>query len=63
MIKDLNDKAFKHYIYAEHYNVILDFVQTLKPKKTISIIFNKEPRIVKKHLIQKDKKRVQTNYL
>ena len=51
MIKDLNNKTFKHYIYTEHYNATLDLVQILKPKKTSNITFNKEPRILKKHLI------------
>ncbi len=37
MIKDLNDKVFKHYIYAEYYNVVLDFVRRLKLKKTSQI--------------------------
>ncbi len=43
MIKDLSDKAFKHYIYIEHYNAALDFIRILKPEKTSSIIFSKEP--------------------
>ena len=51
MIKDLNDKMFKHYIYTEHYNVALDFTRSLKPEKAISIIFNKELRISKEYLI------------
>ncbi len=51
MIKDLDDKAFKHYIYIEYYNTALDFVRILEPEKTANIIFSKELRIVKKHLI------------
>ena len=51
MTKDLNDKTFKHYIYIEYYNVILDLVKILKPKKTLNITFNKELRILKEHLI------------
>ncbi len=51
MIKDLGDKTFKHYIYIEYYNAALDFIQILKPEKTSNIIFNKELRILKKHLI------------
>ncbi len=51
MIKDLNNKVFKHYIYIEHYDVILDFARILGLKKTSNIIFNKEPRISKEHLI------------
>ena len=51
MIKDLGNKTFKHYIYIEHYNIALDFIRILKPKKTSSIIFNKEPWILKKHLV------------
>ncbi len=42
MIKDLGKKAFKHYIYIEHYNVALDFARSLKFKKALSIIFSKE---------------------
>jgi len=51
MIKDLNEKAFKHYIYIEYYNITLDFIRSLKPKKTTSITFNKELRISKEYLI------------
>ena len=42
MIKDLNEKIFKHYIYIEHYNIALDLVRSLRFKKTLSITFNKE---------------------
>ncbi len=42
MIKDLNDKIFKYYIYIEYYDVALDFVRILRLEKTSSIIFNKE---------------------
>ena len=42
MIKDLNNKAFKYYIYTEYYNIILDLVRGLRPEKTLSITFNKE---------------------
>ncbi len=51
MIKDLSDKAFKHYTYTEYYNVVLDFVRILKPEKTLNITFNKESWILKKHLV------------
>ncbi len=51
MIKDLNDKTFKYYIYIEHYDVILDFVKRLRSEKTSSIIFSKKPRISKEYLI------------
>ncbi len=51
MIKDLSDKIFKYHIYIEHYNIALDFVRGLKLKKTSNIIFNKEPRISKEHLV------------
>ena len=51
MIKDLDDKTFKHRIYIEHYNVVLDFAKDLKPEKTSSIIFNKKSKISKKHLV------------
>jgi len=51
MIKDLNEKTFKHYIYAKHYNVVLDLVRRLKLKKTSNMTFNKESRISKEHLI------------
>ncbi len=58
MIKDLNDKAFKHYIYIEYYNAVLDLIQRLEPEKTSNITFNKKPQISKKHLVQKNKKKV-----
>ncbi len=51
MIKDLNDKIFKYYIYIEHYDAALDFVKSLKSKKILIIIFNKEFRILKEYLI------------
>ncbi len=51
MIKDLNDKVFNHYIYTEYYDIVLDFIQRLKPKKISSITFNKKLRILKKHLV------------
>ena len=63
MIKDLSDKAFKHYIYIEYYDMVLNFVRNLRLEKTSNIIFNKELRISKKYLIQKDKKKVRINYL
>ena len=58
MVKDLNDKIFKHHIYIEHYNIALNFAKGLRPEKTSNITFNKELRISKEHLIQKDKKGV-----
>ena len=58
MIKDLENKVFKYYIYMKYYNVALDLARNLRLEKTSSIIFNKELRILKEHLIQKDKKRV-----
>ncbi len=51
MVKDLNEKTFKHYIYIEHYNIILDFARSLELEKTLNITFNKEPRILKEYLI------------
>ncbi len=42
MIKDLNDKTFKHYIYIEYYDIALDFARGLKPEKTSSMMFNKK---------------------
>ncbi len=51
MIKDLNDKIFKHYIYIEYYNIALDLIRGLRFKKTSNIIFNKELRISKEYLI------------
>ncbi len=58
MIKDLNEKTFKYHIYIEHYDVALDFIRSLRLKKVLNIIFNKELRILKEYLIQKDKKEV-----
>ena len=57
MIKDLNKKVFKHHIYTEYYNAVLDFIRILGLKKTSNITFGKKPQILKKHLIQKDKKK------
>ncbi len=51
MIKDLNDKTFKHHIYTEHYNATLDLARILRLEKTSNIIFNKKPRILKEYLI------------
>ncbi len=42
MIKDLNDKVFKHHIYIEHYNAALNFVRILKLEKISNITFSKE---------------------
>ncbi len=42
MIKDLNDKAFKYYIYIEYYNIALDFTRDLRPEKVSNIMFNKK---------------------
>ncbi len=42
MIKDLNDKIFKYYIYIEYYDIVLNFIRGLKPEKTSSITFSKE---------------------
>ncbi len=63
MIKNLDDKIFKHYIDIKYYNIALDFARNLKSEKTLSIIFNKEFRILKEHLVQKNKKEVQINYI
>ncbi len=51
MIKDLDDKIFKHHIYIEYYDVTLDFARDLKPEKILNIIFNKKLKILKEHLI------------
>ncbi len=51
MVKDLNDKTFKYYIYIKHYNVVLDFIRSLRFEKTSNITFNKELRISKEYLI------------
>jgi len=58
MIKDLNNKVFKHYIYTEYYNTALDLTKKLRLEKILNITFNKKPKISKEHLIQKDKKKV-----
>ncbi len=42
MVKDLNEKIFKYYIYVKHYNVALNLVRSLKPEKTSSITFSKK---------------------
>ncbi len=51
MIKDLNDKMFKYYIYIEYYNIALNFVQGLRLEKILNITFNKEVYILKEYLI------------
>ena len=51
MIKDLNNRTFKYYIYAKYYDAALDFIRRLKPEKTLNITFNKELRISKEHLV------------
>ena len=33
MIKDLDNKTFKHYIYIEHYNIALDFARKSKTRE------------------------------
>ncbi len=33
IIKDLSDKTFKHHIYIEYYNIVLNLVQSLKSEK------------------------------
>ncbi len=43
MIKDLNNKVFKYYIYIEYYDIALDFTRNLRFEKTSNIIFNKKP--------------------
>ncbi len=63
MIKDLDDKIFKHHIYIEYYDVTLDFARDLKPEKILNIIFNKKLKILKEYLVQKDKKEVQASYI
>ncbi len=35
MIKNLSEKAFKHYIYIKYYNIVLDFVRRLGPEKRL----------------------------
>ena len=51
MIKDLNDKIFKYYIYIKYYDVALDFVWSLRSEKVLNIIFSKEPYISKEYLV------------
>ncbi len=51
MIKDLNNKAFKHYIYIEYYNVVLNLIQNLKLEKISNITFNKKLYISKEYLV------------
>ncbi len=51
MIKDLSDKTFKYHIYIEYYNIVLNFTQSLRFEKALSIMFNKELWISKEYLI------------
>ena len=53
LIKDLGEKAFKYYIYRQ--NIIMSpwiLYEDQNLKKTSSVIFNKELRISKKHIIK-----------
>ena len=51
IIKDLNDKIFKHHIYIEYYDIALDLVQILGLEETLNITFSKELQISKEYLI------------
>ena len=51
MIKDLNEKAFKYYIYIEYYNIVLNLIRSLRLEKILNITFNKEVYILKEYLI------------
>ncbi len=62
MIKDLNDKAFKYYIYTEHYNIVLDLVRGLRSEKTSSITFNKKSRPIDQKTINGTKIKDFYNY-
>ncbi len=42
--------------------MILNFIRNLKFEKTLNITFNKELYILKEYLVQKNKKRIQSNY-
>jgi hypothetical protein len=58
MEKDLKNKAFKYHLYSKHWDIALDLARILRPEKTNSITFNKEPRLQKgDHIIIKDKTR------
>jgi len=54
MEKDLKLKVFKYYFYIEYYIVVLELVQFIGINKIANITFNKEPKIIKGHLIMKD---------
>ena len=56
MERDLGLKIFKHYSYTEYYIVVLEFIWFIGIDKTVNITFNKEPRIIKGHLIMKNQK-------
>ncbi len=51
MIKDLGEKTFKYHIYIKYYDIVLNFVQSLRPEKASSMTFNKKLRILKEYLI------------
>ncbi len=42
MLKDLDEKAFKHHIYIKYYDIALDLTRSLKLEKTLNITFNKK---------------------
>ena len=58
MKKDLKIKAFKYHFYTEHYIVALEFIQFIGTDKTANITFNKESKIIERHLIVKDQKKI-----
>ncbi len=58
MEKNLKLKIFKHHFYIEYYIVVLEFVRFIKIDKTVNITFNKELKIIERHLMIKDQKRI-----
>jgi len=52
--KDLRLKIFKYHFYTEYYIIALEFIRFIEIKKTVNIIFSKEPRITDSYLIIKD---------
>ncbi len=52
--KRLKVENIQHHLYTEYYVVALELIQLIRINKIANITFNKEPKIIKRHLIIKD---------
>ena len=48
MIKDLNNKVFKYYIYIEYYDIALYFTRNLRFKTINNFFFKPIFKLIKK---------------